>query len=308
MLGGQFDRPPEFLTGFFKPIHVHQQFAQVQQRFGIARVLPKLHQIVLAAPIELSLAPISLGDPQMNLGMALIQIEGLLPAIQSLVEQPAIVQAQPHVVIAIGAFILVLPSGIEHLLGFFVIAQFSIGIDPRAVRRLERRIHPLDMLEGFQRFGVLAHPRKVGPQMIQRIDIIRLNLQRMAISIDRFIELLHFIERQSDIEKPPAVVRIDRNGRAKLFQSLRPFLLVEELFGPFDALLGIVPIVHTGTGWKVRVIADTSDADRRQRRRASEPRVDTLPIRLTASQVRCAFRESKSLNSVSPKVPMRRNC
>ena len=107
-----------------RPIHFHQQFAQVEQGLGIARVLAQLHQVVLSGLVQLALAAERLGDAEVHLGPVLVQVQRFLPAIECLVEQPPVVEAHADVVEAVGAILLVLAGEVEHLLGPVVVAEW----------------------------------------------------------------------------------------------------------------------------------------------------------------------------------------
>ena len=91
---------------------------------------------------------------------------------------------------------------------------------------------------------MIPHPGKIRTQMAEGVDIFRVNFQRLPVGTHRFIKSLHFVERQTNIEEPSRVIGIERDRSLKFFQGFGPFMIVEELFGPFDALLGIVPVVH----------------------------------------------------------------
>src|SRR5207248_10147752 len=48
VLGGELDGAAEFFAGFFEPIHVHEQLAEIEQGFGVGGILAELEKVVLA--------------------------------------------------------------------------------------------------------------------------------------------------------------------------------------------------------------------------------------------------------------------
>ena len=73
------------------------------------------------------------------------------------------------------------------------------------------------------------------------------DLERGAVGLDRLVEPAHLVEGQADVEEPAAVVGVDGDGGAELFEGLLPAALLEELLRLLDPSLGIVPVVHRAT-------------------------------------------------------------
>jgi hypothetical protein len=75
------------------------------------------------------------------------------------------------------------------------------------------------------------------------VKVFRIDLQRLLIRADRLFKSAELIQRESDIEVPARVVRVDVGGGAVLLERLLPLALLEELLSAFDASFGIVPVV-----------------------------------------------------------------
>src|SRR6476659_9830167 len=92
-----------------------------------------------------------LGQPELYLRPVVGVVDDLLEAIDRLVVLPARRQADPHVVKAVVAVLLVKPGEVEHLLGPVVLAKLGIGQDATAVAGLEGGVQALEPLEGPKR-------------------------------------------------------------------------------------------------------------------------------------------------------------
>ncbi len=90
----------------------------------------------------------------------------------------------------------------------------------------------------------IADAMQIDAQVLQGLKVVGVDFEGVAVGFDGFVEALHLVERQSDIEEPPAVVGIDGDGGAEFLQRFEPAVLLEQLLRLLDPPLGIVPIVH----------------------------------------------------------------
>ena len=68
--GRHLDGAADLFAGLVEPAHLDQQVAQVQQRVGVAGVLPQAGEVVPAGLFQLALGPEGLGDADVDVGVA----------------------------------------------------------------------------------------------------------------------------------------------------------------------------------------------------------------------------------------------
>jgi hypothetical protein len=175
---------------------------------------------------------------------AVVQIQRLLPAEDRPVVLAALEEAASDVVVAVRAVLAVQPGEIKHLLGLVVVAQLAVGDDPVAVGRLERRVDLFDPGKRRQGLVVLADAVLVHAQVVHRLQVVGVDLERAVVGVDRLFEPFHLVQGQSGVEEPPPVVRVDGCGGLQLFERFLPAVLLEKLLRFLDPRLGIVPVVH----------------------------------------------------------------
>ena len=93
-------------------------------------------------------------------------------------------------------------------------------------------------------FLVIPDAMKVDAQVLHALQIVGVDFEALPVGVDGLVEAPHFVEGQSDVEEPAAVVGVDGDGGAEFFQRFGPAALLEQFLRLFDPSLGVVPIVH----------------------------------------------------------------
>src|SRR5688572_27319426 len=84
---------------------------------------------------------------------------------------------------------------------------------------------------------------QIETEVKQRLKVFGVDLERLCVRVDRLFMSAELVERQSDIEVPARVVRIDAGGGAELVEGFLPLALLEEFLSALDATFGIIPVV-----------------------------------------------------------------
>jgi hypothetical protein len=193
---------------------------------------------------QVALFLVGVTDADVNIAMGSLKIQGAHPAEDRLIVQPAQVEAAPHVVIAIGAILLVQTGGVEHFLSLLMIAPLGKGNNAVAVGRLEGWIDLLDSVEGFDCLIEPAGAEEVEAEVIEGLNVAGVDLVGLLVGLEGLLIAAHLVEYEPHVEEPGRVVGIDICSETDFAQRFGPFALLKELLGLFDPSLGVAPVVH----------------------------------------------------------------
>lgn len=253
VVGLDLEDAPEFFLRFGRSVHVAQEFAKVEERVDIPRVLAEFEEVELASALVAAGGGEGLGETGLHTGEGGVETGGLAEAPDGALVLAAVHERVGHGGVDVGVLGIDLLGEIKDEFGLVVLVQPTVGLDTvnEGIEGLGVELGGL-FKEG-DGVGGAVEAEEVHADHQRGLRVVGVELEGFFEGVDGVVVAHRGFEGEPKVEVPLTLVGVEGDGLTELRFGFLPAARFVELVSSFDVFLGIEPVVH---GFSPRVSAE----------------------------------------------------